>query len=261
MEQINNAARFNELLKPHLKRGVRTNNFMLPQAYFELIADNRLFLLPTDAGLFLLVRMDGYYRLFYHFFEGALPLKIAADLPVVVELPYNDRTDTVAEQLEFLQKCGLQRQVSRIRLSAERESLSLRATAPVSIALPEQANDISALLRTNFDRLYGFLPTQDELRRAIAEGQILITSDGGNIAGILHFAPEGRNSVLLHLAVEESSRGQGFAQSLLAAWQNATDAQRLLIWLNADNTPALRLYERCGFAPDGFRAEVLTQPN
>lgn len=68
---------------------------------------------------------------------------------------------------------------------------------------------------------------------------------------------------LLTLAVAPEARRQGIAARLLAGFltQAATrQAETAFLEVAADNTPAIALYERGGFAPAGRRRGYYTQP-
>lgn len=56
--------------------------------------------------------------------------------------------------------------------------------------------------------------------------------------------------MLVHLVVEPRLRGRGYGQAMvhdLLAWGHTQGAKRAFLQVTADNTPALRLYERFGF--------------
>jgi predicted GNAT family acetyltransferase len=56
--------------------------------------------------------------------------------------------------------------------------------------------------------------------------------------------------------VDPAHRGRGIASALIAAlvqWARDQGSASVALWVADDNTPARRLYERCGFAATGER--------
>jgi GNAT superfamily N-acetyltransferase len=93
--------------------------------------------------------------------------------------------------------------------------------------------------------------------RALARtGGIFVATAGGApvgmVAGVARAAADERG--LAAMWVTPDWRGTGAAAMLVAAvrnWARAQRAQRLSLWVPADNPRALRFYARQGFAPTG----------
>ena len=69
----------------------------------------------------------------------------------------------------------------------------------------------------------------------------------------LAYDPENRGHapMLAGMFVDPAKRGKGVGGELVkavAAWARAQGATSLYLWVTATNTPAIALYERCGFA-------------
>ncbi len=65
------------------------------------------------------------------------------------------------------------------------------------------------------------------------------------------------------MAVHPSARRRGLGSDLLsavAAWAAAHGAHRLTLEVRASNTPAIRLYARFGFQPEGRRPRYYADP-
>jgi GNAT superfamily N-acetyltransferase len=61
---------------------------------------------------------------------------------------------------------------------------------------------------------------------------------------------------LVSMWVRPSARGRGVGEALIEAateWAKARGYDTLYLWVTESNSPARRLYERCGFAPTGER--------
>jgi len=63
--------------------------------------------------------------------------------------------------------------------------------------------------------------------------------------------------------VRPSARGNGVGEALIGAtadWAKARDHAALVLWVTESNSPARKLYDRCGFAPTGDRQPLPSDP-
>jgi predicted N-acetyltransferase YhbS len=63
--------------------------------------------------------------------------------------------------------------------------------------------------------------------------------------------------------VRPSARGHGVGEALIGAtadWAKARGYASLLLWVTESNTPARKLYDRCGFALTGQRQPLPSDP-
>ena len=63
--------------------------------------------------------------------------------------------------------------------------------------------------------------------------------------------------------VRPSARGNGVGEALIGAtadWAKARDHDSIVLWVTESNTPARKLYDRCGFAPTGERQPLPSDP-
>jgi GNAT superfamily N-acetyltransferase len=68
---------------------------------------------------------------------------------------------------------------------------------------------------------------------------------------------------LISMFVQPWARGHGVGEALVDAvlgWALARDAMTVHLWVTETNTPARRLYERCGFTPTGERQPLPSNP-
>ena len=69
---------------------------------------------------------------------------------------------------------------------------------------------------------------------------------------------------LVSMYVRPRARGRGVGEALVAAvidWAGQRNAAAVRLWVTETNTPALALYERCGFALTGERQPVPFHPS
>jgi ribosomal protein S18 acetylase RimI-like enzyme len=68
---------------------------------------------------------------------------------------------------------------------------------------------------------------------------------------------------LVAMWVRPQARGHGVGAALITAvtgWAKARDATEIHLWVNENNIPARRLYQRCGFVLTGERAPLPSNP-
>lgn len=89
-----------------------------------------------------------------------------------------------------------------------------------------------------------------ELLGRLAEGPVWVAVQGESVVGTVSGVPDGKALHIRSLAVSPGNRGQGIGKLLL---QHAEDYAyekgytRLILSTTPFLTPAIRLYERCGF--------------
>ncbi len=88
----------------------------------------------------------------------------------------------------------------------------------------------------------------------------------GPVVGVAAVVPSPDDPTVAELVsvwVEPGARGSGVAASLVARADDLAaglGARTLALWVTATNAPALRLYERAGFAPTGETQPLLSDP-
>jgi GNAT superfamily N-acetyltransferase len=91
----------------------------------------------------------------------------------------------------------------------------------------------------------------DMLRRVQMPSAYASVMDGDDVIAVGRAVADGGWAGLLDMATLENARGRGAAHAVLAAladWAGRHGAGHLYLQVGCDNTPALRLYERAGFA-------------
>ncbi|WP_340697275.1 GNAT family N-acetyltransferase [Cellulosimicrobium funkei] len=109
-------------------------------------------------------------------------------------------------------------------------------------------------------------------RTALDDGRLADGDPAGNdrspgpVVGIAAVVPSPDDATVAELVsvwVEPGARGSGVAASLLARADDLAaglGARTLALWVTATNAPALRLYERAGFAPTGETQPLPSDP-
>lgn len=92
--------------------------------------------------------------------------------------------------------------------------------------------------------------TEDYLRRAVADGVLLVAEEGDAVVGVAQHGRSGDDHVVWKLYVHPDHRGTGLGPRLLAVVEERlpADADRLWVEHVAANARAAAFYERAGFA-------------
>jgi GNAT superfamily N-acetyltransferase len=105
-------------------------------------------------------------------------------------------------------------------------------------------------------RLFGELAIPDPVPSAerfvtLAEQMRVACDDTGSVVGYVTWRPYGALAHVVQIAVDRERRGQRIGERLLEHVRGEARAAGCTRWylnVKRGNTPALRLYERCGFA-------------
>lgn len=82
---------------------------------------------------------------------------------------------------------------------------------------------------------------------------VAVFDDAGALRGYAITLFAGGNLDVVSIAVAPAHRRSGLAEALLLALRNAPDVLSSTLEVRADNTPALRFYEKLGYAVVGTR--------
>jgi GNAT superfamily N-acetyltransferase len=101
-------------------------------------------------------------------------------------------------------------------------------------------------------------------RRAIRDGSFLAYLRNGELAGLAGAFEEEPGVVeLISMFVRPQARGHRVGEALVdavVAWARNRNAASVHLWVTETNKPALRLYERCGFAATSERQPLPSNP-
>ena len=258
MQKVGSYEALEPLLSEQLRPGVCTNCALGRAELVREIGAGTLYVRRWAGGLALLCRRTWGDRMFFYLTEPSAPWTGGFPRNTVTEIP-GRRTDAAPEKAgAFWEAAGFRRVLERLRLT--REAGPWAGAAPgggAGPAGPADADAVRALLEDCFSPETGWLPTGEELDRALRAGEILCVRDGtGRAAGVLHFVRRAQETELRHLAVRQELRRQGVARRLAAGYLAAAGDMRSRVWAGADNGPALALYRQCGYVPDGWRSAV-----
>ena len=244
MKTVNDYESLSAAITACFRPGVDTNCTLKADALRREIASGILQVHQWQGGLLLLRNRGTHQVLNYYRTDPSADLDLCLPARTVVEIPV--RPGREADTVWW----GKQ----DFRLVEHR----LRLTRPAVNAEPEQAaaelsaEKVLALLQACFVPETGCLPTLEELESDLREHRLLTA---GN-AGVLRF-DNSRVAEIRHLAVSADARGKGIGTALLNRFNGCTADRTARVWTGVENHTARRLYEKAGFAADGWQSIVL----
>lgn len=254
LSKIETFEQYSQLVERYNRKGRITNDYLQNEAADLIIHDN-LFAVYGEDNVALLVQKDGFQRLYYYINNTDEKL----DLPqgeYVTEILFRGEHASEAE-VSWLEDLGFKKNLIRDQYFAKYSSLSQPVFfGGLKIEIATAIDDAlwaTKLFNASFDKWSGdFIPDVMALL-LIQEQAILMAKDiNGNRLGALHLGKEKGVTWLHHVAVVDSARGMGVGRGLVEAYieqGHVDDNSRYMLWVQRQNTAAVNLYKKKGFAP------------
>ena len=246
-----------EIIK-RIAAGQRTNLFLSEEEVLSLVDAGKAWRMEFDGGVYIFIREWNCYRLYYFLEKQILPWVLPdLQLPIILEevaVENKPRMPTEAHWWEVGLQPYLQRK--RMYLMAKNIVPELRE---ITFATEDMLTELWESMQSSFEPYTSALPTKEGLLQDILGRKVLVSKNGQVLQGYLHFGETKQGSVLWHIAVLPHAQGKGVASGLVKDWFFAQGEQvkKFLLWVRIENQPALALYEKFGFLPDGRVAPVM----
>jgi len=244
--------------------GPATNWFATPERIGHWIGRNSLSCLQGDRALLILRRDRGFHRV-YHFaadlealsavlrsFSGLLN---ASDVLVA---------DLVGRPLDLEPVTGIYRDSGfsdhncLVRMTRIAASEVVEVEPDVAFAGPADVESAAAFLCRLLDPLTDQIPDEDEIREAIARGNLIVVRRGNSVGGLLLFETVGVTSHLRYWYVDDTARSQGIGARLIRQFFRLTgSSRRWILWVVSDNSDAIAKYRHYGFRPDALVDRIM----
>jgi hypothetical protein len=262
VETSEDVYRILQTVKQHA-RGFVTNFFPSRPKLESWIGRRELSVTTAEAGA-LFLRRDADFLHLYFFAADLESLRVSLGTLLVSEpgtivADILGREDEAGPMAGALAANGFSCYTRLIRLARVSAGCPPEPVQPgVEYALARDAEAITRMLHTSFDRYAEQLPVLEEIRKAVAAQQILVVRNAGGIAGLLFFEVEGFTSVLRYWLVDTSFRNQKVGSRLIRSYFAAcAPARRFILWVLADNQNAIVRYQGYGYRPDRLTDRVL----
>lgn len=236
------------------------------------IAMNQLFYLETEKSFFVLRNNFNYYHLYYisssienlfddlkKFTENFSP-KIVID--IFGETIYLDTVCKKLYEIGFTIECKLFR-MSKINLLSSANSNSSHTSKGKIKPHEEYIEEISDLLKKNFDIIIDQIPTKSEISNFIKSGNALLSiSKDKSLKGFILYNKKNKTAIMKYLFVLPKYRNLGVAGKLMNDFMSlCKDTRRLVLWVAEHNANAIAIYKRYGFVSENMFNIVLIKKN
>lgn len=268
MVKVDTPARFstlvNEFKKTH--QTVQSNCFFLPSEVTEMTNKQKLCAQQQKDGLIFFVEEDACSRLYYFLDEKAKPVMPAWNKPVLLDYVFRGEENTALEAAGCAkwQTIGFTPYKRYNRMECTRESFSppahyreKQSDFQITDLEPKDFKEVSKLWKSSLDVYSTFLPDESEYTEACEKGEIIgVRLEDGTPGAVNRAIKKGRLSFLQHLAVSPKLRGRGMGKALFSATVDFVldrhQAERVNFWVDEENTRAVEMYKKAGFANDGM---------
>lgn len=252
--KIETFEQYSQLVERYNRKGRITNDYLQNEAA-DLIVHDSLFAVYGEDNVALLVQKDGFQRLYYYINNTEEKLELPQG-EYVTEILFRGE-DAPEAEVQWLKKMGFRKNLIRDQYFAKYASLT--PSVPVNeleimtATTVEDALWAIKLFNASFDKWSGDYIPEAMAQLLIQENAILIAKDfEGNRLGALQLETIKGVTWLNHVAVVEEARGKGAGLGLVEAYierGHVDDSSRYMLWVQRQNTPAVNMYKKKGFAP------------
>lgn len=251
--KIETFEQYSQLVERYNRKGRITNDYLQNEAA-DLIIHNSLFAVYGEDNVALLVQKDGFQRLYYYINNTDEKLELPQG-EYVTEILFRGEHALEAE-VSWLEDLGFKKNLIRDQYFAKYSSLSQPVfIGGLKIEIATAVDDAlwaTKLFNASFDKWSGDFIPEAKVPLLIQEQAILMAKDTNDTRlGALHLGKEKGVTWLHHLAVAKNARGMGVGLGLVEAYieqGHLDDSSRYMLWVQRQNTPAVNLYKKKGFA-------------
>lgn len=236
----------------------RTNCYFPAVDWAGLAERGTVSRMDFPGGCYLFWEKERQVDLFYFLERDVKPMS-----PTVFEKPILLTQVSAAKagtspSIEEWETVGFRRYLQRKRLFLTAKNVPPKKREFCFCRMEEQGC-IEKIMADSFEPYTSELPDAKTLASDLQEKRVLAARRGGELVGFLRFGREKKVSVLHQIAVLPSAKGAGIGSGLMRDWLalEHENAAKFQLWVREDNPPALRMYEKLGFTPDGRIAPVM----
>jgi GNAT superfamily N-acetyltransferase len=255
MQRIEEIESLNGITEKYSRKGTITNNYLLTDAYQEYIKRGSIYVAAGPSNAAILIKKEGFYRLYYYLNDFGEALRPLPKEPVVLEIIYRGEAKKPIDEMKYWERCGFRKHLTRDNMVASYNQLTLPAAdnQHVKISYAGSENEVLFVkdqMNSSLDKYTGDQMSTEELKEAARSRNILIASSEGESAGFLRFYTKNNVVWLGHIVVAPEFRGKGIANELVRAYilDNVNESNtRYQLWVLQENTGAVKLYQKFGF--------------
>lgn len=253
MKIIETFEEYQNIVSRYGVRGCASNDYIQTEAA-DLIIHNLLYASCGEKNAFLFVKKDGFYRVYYYINDFDELMDFGKN-EVVTEILFRGSMGEPVQQVEYLEKCGFERNLIRDQYAAKYSAF----TAPImigniKIGIASTIDEVEwaiNLFNNSFDKWSGDYIPKEKAKLLLLENGILMATDmAGKHLGALHLEKKQGCLWLNHVAILPEYRGMKIGRGLTEAYieqGHVDDNSRYAVWVQRQNTPAVKMYQNKGF--------------
>lgn len=256
LKKIESFLRYQEIVERYGQKGCTSNDYIQREAADIIIHDN-LYECCGERNAFLLVKKDGFWRVYYYLNDFDEVLSLDGKV-LETEILFRGSLGEPAEAVAYMEKCGFKRHLVRDQYAGMYKDLKPDVENEEIIIQPAQTlTGVQAafeLFNQSFDKYSGDYVSPEVYKGLLANHSVLLAwrkNEGeAQFLGALHQAIESNVAWVSHVAVKEAARGHHVGQALLDAFVErnmTTEKSRYMLWVQQQNEAAVRMYEKKGF--------------
>lgn len=253
LEIIKELSRYQEIIDTYRRKGCISNDYLYAEVA-GLISKDCLFECCQKDNAFFFLRKDKCWRVYYYLNDLSELFSFDEQENYVTEIIYRGNSGVSDLEIDYLVKCGFRPHLTRhLYCGIYKDLLTSANTAFVvrkAISLDE-VHLACELFNATFDPYSGDYISDSMIPQLFADGAIWIATDGeGHFAGALHQTIERGVSWVSHVVVKSAFRGKGIGRTLLDAFvefNHVDEKSRYMLWVQANNEPAVGMYQNKGF--------------
>jgi GNAT superfamily N-acetyltransferase len=243
---------------------MNVTNLFLPEPEVRALVDRgEMERVDFAGGRALLRRVQDFRRLYF--------TADSAEQLTGLRLPEGEviadvvgRESDIAPVASALAAAGFRpyKQFQRMSRAGTRGGEAAGSAAGVRPATSKEAPVVHRLIWTHFDPRAEHLPPPEEVAAAVEAGTVLVAESEHSLAALLFHSGAALTSTLRYWLVLPEYRGMGHGQRLMDRYfAECPQCRRFLLWVQRDNSRAIRQYERAGYRPDGLIDHILRRSN
>lgn len=251
--KITNLQEALSLIEKFKAKDTLSNCFLLTHDIEIIVNKGLLWYANDDTNAFLFEDKGNCYRIHYMINNIDIDFNPIMDKPLILEILYRGNDGVPRGVLRYWEKQGFNENLVRMNLAAKFTDISMSSPCNISmhvIKTPEEGELARTLFNKSFDPYSGDYITEEQSSELVKNQQIIIAESESNFAGALHFYNIGRCAWIGHVAVCPDIRGRGFGNALVSEFirlNHTDDKSRYALWVQAQNKPAVDMYQRFGF--------------
>ena len=252
---VNNINFLEKIIEEYSFKDTLTNNYILFQDLKNYIEKKNLFYKEDNSNLYLFIKKQGFYRLYY-LINNIETQNDFSELKIVLEIIYRGNKNLPIEHINFWKKNGFRSHITRDCYFLRPDSIlpfKKIQLKGVTIDFAKNKEDIlfaKKLIDENLDFYTGDRLTFEEIKNFSDRGLLFCAYKNDLICGMLQ--AEFKNNIywLGHIVVHKDFRGLGLANLLVNHYLIEglrLKVRQFQLWVINDNLAAINLYKKRGF--------------